>query len=541
MIKIPDLLHSEPRHSVDQENVFELLDMAFLGRDTGNAIDKAMTHVGAGNGWDHRLFAKDLFLDDLVRDLFTIRLGGLELPVNHGFLLSVLGDPPSDMETIRFRQEILKELTENDTLRRNTEQLYLLLSRLFTMLKVPDHVARLDINAHRMEIFIQVKEVLDQMVANFADAGSGLRRLHDSGLEIQASEEYSYVASLLDYDQRFLSLNVDLSLGADGRVRELNIRQLAENTENRFYRGPWKRFVDRLKLLVWHGTLLSNREVVNRLLHQVFTRFAPSLATLVTLIGHLELYLAGLTFRQKCLAKGLEVSLPTFPEKAPLHLRQAFNPLLLQQATPPVPADVGRRGHHGVTLITGPNSGGKTRLLQTLGLVQVLGQSGLYVPAAEAELPLLSGMFVSVIESEASDAAEGRLGREMMRIRSLFEGLKPPAMVILDELCSGTNPSEGIEMFSLVLRLLDRLGSVTFISTHFLDYAQSLEKEAPVPGLEFLNVEIDPEQRSTYQFIEGVATTSLAAVTGERLGVTFEQLSELIDRQLAESEAVAQN
>ncbi len=182
-------------------------------------------------------------------------------------------------------------------------------------------------------------------------------------------------------------------------------------------------------------------------------------------------------------------------------------------------------------MVTGPNSGGKTRLLQTLGLIQMLGQSGLYVPAAEAELPLAEGMFVSLVESEAADQAEGRLGREMMRIRGLFEGVGSPAVVILDELCSGTNPSEGTEMFSLVLHLLERLETVSFISTHFLDFAQLLHDEKPIPGLEFLQVEIDEHQRSTYQFLPGVAETSLAAVTAERLGVTFEQLAELIDRR----------
>ena len=140
-------------------------------------------------------------------------------------------------------------------------------------------------------------------------------------------------------------------------------------------------------------------------------------------------------------------------------------------------------------------------------------------------------MFVSLIQGEAADQAEGRLGREMMRIRSLFEAMGSPSMVILDELCSGTNPAEGTEIFSLVLELLDRLGTVAFISTHFLDYARGLRATPPVSALEFLQAEIDAEQNSTYQFLDGVAKTSLAVVTAKRLGVTFEQLSGLIDQR----------
>ncbi len=536
MIKMADLLHLEPHLHVERDSVLELLEMAFLGRGTGSAIDELLGSGEQRGGWDRRFFATDLFLEDLVRDLFTLRLEGMDQIVNRPFLVGVLSDPPSDVETIRFRQEILRELAEDEGLRAATEHLYMKLSRLVTMLKIPDHMAQLDINAHRMELFNLIQDVVHRLEADFGGARSGLHRLHETGRDLLASEEYGYVASLLDYERRFLSLNVNVNLGADGRVRDLEIHEISESSKNTFYVSPWKRILSRFKLFVWHGTLLSNREMVNRLMHRVFMSFAPSLVTLVALIGHLELYLTALTFRREVENQGLQVSIPSFDEEAPLRLRRVFNPLLLQQESPPVPADVSRANHSGVTLVTGPNSGGKTRLLQTLGLVQMLGQSGLYVPAAEARMQIVRGMFVSVIESESFDQDEGRLGREMLRIRSLFEGVRSPAMVILDELCSGTNPSEGIEMFSLVLRLLDRLKTVTFISTHFLDYAQGLEEEAPVSGLEFIHVEIDASQRSTYQFLPGVATTSLAAVTAERLGVTFEQLSKLIDVRLDEAD-----
>ena len=182
-------------------------------------------------------------------------------------------------------------------------------------------------------------------------------------------------------------------------------------------------------------------------------------------------------------------------------------------------------------MITGPNSGGKTRLLQTVGLTQLLAQSGLFVPAAEAELPLVKGLFVSLVENESADQAEGRLGRELMRIRSLFESVGSPSMVILDELCSGTNPSEGTEIFEMVIRLLGRLDTLAFISTHFLDFARGLEADPPIRDLEFLQVESSADLCSTYQFLPGVADSSLARATAERLGVTFEDLDALIDRR----------
>jgi DNA mismatch repair protein MutS2 len=208
-----------------------------------------------------------------------------------------------------------------------------------------------------------------------------------------------------------------------------------------------------------------------------------------------------------------------------------FNPLLLQTQGPPVSCDVQPQSNAPVTVVTGPNSGGKTRLLQALGLAQLLGQSGLYVPAAQARLPLASSMFASLVHQDGADLTEGRLGTELLRIRTLFQGVDPGAVVLIDELCSGTNPSEAAEIISMVLRLLRKLSPHAFITTHFLDIAKNLEDEPPIDDLEFLQVEIDERQASTYQFVSGVATTSLAVGTAQRLGVDFERLARAIEER----------
>jgi DNA mismatch repair protein MutS2 len=181
-------------------------------------------------------------------------------------------------------------------------------------------------------------------------------------------------------------------------------------------------------------------------------------------------------------------------------------------------------------LVTGPNSGGKTRLLQSIGLAQLLAQVGYFVPAKSAELVWRNGLFVSVVEEATADAREGRLGTELLRIRRLFEKLDWGSLVIVDELCSGTNPSEAEEIFRLVVDLLAEIEPQTVVTTHFLHFAAALEAERPVPRLEFLQVELDDTQTPTFGFVPGVATTSLARRTAERLGVTREALCELVDR-----------
>jgi DNA mismatch repair protein MutS2 len=195
-----------------------------------------------------------------------------------------------------------------------------------------------------------------------------------------------------------------------------------------------------------------------------------------------------------------------------------------------VPCDIASDRHDTTVIVTGPNSGGKTRLLQSVALAQTLGQCGFFVPASRARLVRAPGMFLSLIEEARSDHAEGRLGMELIRIRTVFEQLKPGAMVILDELCSGTNPSEGEEIFELVVSLLAELHPQAFITTHFLELASRVSQKPPVAGLSFLQVELDRHQFPTYRFVAGVAETSLAHRTAARLGVTREELLSLIEK-----------
>jgi DNA mismatch repair protein MutS2 len=159
----------------------------------------------------------------------------------------------------------------------------------------------------------------------------------------------------------------------------------------------------------------------------------------------------------------------------------------------------------------------------------MLGQSGFFVPAREARLGIAPGLFVSLIEEATADQSEGRLGMELIRIRSLFEKLRVGSMVVLDELCSGTNPSEGEEIFELVLTLLAELQPQAFITTHFLQLAARIADNPPVPRLAFFQVELDQHQFPTYRFVGGVASTSLAHRTAARLGVTREELLSLIE------------
>ena len=356
---------------------------------------------------------------------------------------------------------------------------------------------------------------------------------------MQQGEAYRSLADLLRYDAQLATLSVNLAVGADGRIRGFEIAGVREHSENPFVNPVWKRWLAKIELFL-RGFRFGDAEVMARLVDAVFSGLEAELVAFVQLLGDLEFYLGGLGFRDRAEAAGLAVCLPDLvgPDE-PRRLLGLFNPLLLMNGVTPVPCDLVSQRFASTVLVTGPNSGGKTRLLQSLGLAQLLAHAGSFVPARSGAIALTPGLVVSLIEEVRADQSEGRLGMELVRIRALFERLPPGAMVLLDELCSGTNPSEGEEIFELVVSMLTRLRPQAFITTHFLAFAARLERERKLMDLGFLQVELGVDRRPTYQFVPGVARTSLAGHAAERLGVTGEQLLSLIERNIQRWDAAA--
>lgn len=534
MTQFPDLLQPLPTRRVDVDKTRLALTMAFAASGSSGgvfaeALDAATIAPSAFRPQD---FAEELFLQRFVSQALRVKLGGRE-PVMHArHLYRLLSQPPADPEVTQFRRSVLFELTQSRELRGALERLYLELCKLRGLLENPGGVRVWDANRRRLDILQVFKGLLDAMAEEFGEAQSGLARLAEFGRRVQASEPYGALADLLRCDARMARVDVRLGIGADGSVNGFEVLSVNESTDNPFVNPAWRRWLAKLELFV-RGYRFSDGEVLARLVDAVVSGLEEELVAQVQLLGDLEFYLGALGFRDSALAAGLEVCLPEFVATSePRELWGLFNPLLLMSGIVPVACDVQSARLSSTSLITGPNSGGKTRLLQSLGLTQLLGQCGLFVPARVARIAWASGLVASLIEEAKADQAEGRLGMELMRIRGLFERLPPNALVLLDELCSGTNPSEGEQIFELVVRMLTQLAPQAFITTHFLAFAQRLQQSSDIPHLEFMQVELNEQRRATYQFVPGVATSSLAAHTAERLGVTGEQLSALIEQNL---------
>jgi DNA mismatch repair protein MutS2 len=532
----PELLWADGSSEPEPDTVANLIDLAFLGRASAGELDVALDAQTVGGGSNNAAatrYADDLYLSELIASCFCIRVGGRPIPTYAGFLERALTTLPADLGTVQLRQQVLRELETNRDVCTGAERLAVELSGLVNLLRASRDDARLEPIRYRLDVLQAFRQIVHTIADELADASSALAHVRESGEAVRGTEAFANMEALLDHENSMASVTFEVQLGAAGRLRHLKIVGVSERRQNPFYWRPIRRWFDRLRTF-YRRYDVRREELVDELIMAVYQEIAPAMTRLLQLTGPLQLYLAARTFAAEAHKRGLEVCLPTIAHAATMEISQLFNPLLLALTGRPVPCDIGLGASSRVVLVTGPNSGGKTRLLQAVGIAQVLGQSGLYVPAARATLPLAPGLFASIVEVDRADQSEGRLGTELVRLRTLFENAPLGSLVLLDELCAGTNPSEAIEIVDMVLRLLRMLEPVAFVTTHFLDFAAERRRtsRAENNGLEFLQAEVDADRGPSFQFREGVASTSLAVGTAHRLGVEFEELRRRLNVRL---------
>jgi len=521
---IPDLLSADPRVRVDLATLRQALVFAFASSGSPDVFDDVTARASLPpSTWSRSAFARDLYLDEIVESCLSVQIAGTRYRACSRYLARIVGEPPRDPRDGEVRRSILTELEVSPSARDELERVYLAIVRLRGVLCAARQPAP---RARRVEILRAAREAFELLAACFEGATSALGRLRAFGAAVTGGEAHGRLAAFLDHDEHRASLDLRVRVGADGEVRSMELVSVRVERQNPFYRSLLRRLVASFALFL-RGYRTTREEVAERLLSEVFAGIEEEAALLFQIAGDVELYLGALCFRDRARDHGLDVALPVLvaPGEA-LRLEGLFNPLLLGSGATPVACDL-RAGPGTIVIVTGPNSGGKTRLLQAVATAQLLADAGLFAPARTARIPRASGLFASLFEEALAGQPEGHLGMELLRIRRLFDEMDAGALIVLDELCSGTNPSEGEEIARLVLSLLPDLGVRGFVTTHLLQFAERLAQENPRGSLEFLQAELDAEDRPTYRFVPGVARTSLAHKTAARLGVTRE---EILDR-----------
>ena len=245
----------------------------------------------------------------------------------------------------------------------------------------------------------------------------------------------------------------------------------------------------------------------------------PELDALVAGIGGLDLI-----FARGALAERMEAVEPTIAEERDVLLRGALNPILLAQSwaseggRPVIPMDIEIGAERPVLVITGPNAGGKTVALKTLGLLVLMAQSGCHVPARDgARLPVFSQCFAIVGDEQSVAENLSTFSAFVKQLREVLERVDARSLVLLDELGAGTDPDDGAALAQAVLEALAERGAVVVASTHL----EPLKGFASThPRARNASVEFDPERLApTFRLIYDRPGQSYALSIGARLGL----------------------
>jgi DNA mismatch repair protein MutS2 len=189
----------------------------------------------------------------------------------------------------------------------------------------------------------------------------------------------------------------------------------------------------------------------------------------------------------------------------------------------PVPISLELDENHQVLVISGPNAGGKTVVLKTLGLISLMAQMGFHVPAREARIPVFDQVFADIGDQQSIAANLSTFTAHMRNIAEMAQIVQPPALILLDEVGTGTDPDEGAALAIAIVEFFHRTGATTIASTHYPRLKMWASQTA---GVRNASVEFDERTlRPTYRLILGIAGASSGLEIARRMHVSEDILS----------------
>lgn len=209
---------------------------------------------------------------------------------------------------------------------------------------------------------------------------------------------------------------------------------------------------------------IEERREVDRILAEISNEIAPYSKDILNnmfLLGKLDFIGAKASY-----AKNVAANRPLIHEDNEVKLLSARHPLLDPETV--VANDILIGGENQAVIITGPNTGGKTIILKTLGLLQLMGQAGLQIPASsESQIGLFTEIFADIGDEQSIEQSLSTFSSHMTNIVSILDRMDNKSLIIFDELGAGTDPQEGAALAIAILDKVGAVGSYVMVTSHY--------------------------------------------------------------------------
>lgn len=262
--------------------------------------------------------------------------------------------------------------------------------------------------------------------------------------------------------------------------------------------------------------LLESEREINRILQGICDHLRQDASEFDR--GHAFLTRLDLLQARGGLSNVLQATVPTLKDEEGIQLYRARHPILFLSRDHVVPNDILLTAPDRASLITGPNAGGKTVILKTVGFLSLMVRAGLALPVSEgSNLPFFDRIFSDIGDSQSLEDDRSTFSGHVQRIVDFLASVQDKSLALLDEILIGTDPEEGSALAQAVLEYLAETGSFTFATTHYLALKSLAARQA---GIRNAALGFDPQTlEPTYRLTPGIPGTSNALYIASRLGL----------------------
>lgn len=223
-------------------------------------------------------------------------------------------------------------------------------------------------------------------------------------------------------------------------------------------------------------------------------------------------------FAKAGMAHAMKATLPIMNDRGFIKIKKGRHPLIFGSV---VPTDVELGNRYTTIIVTGPNTGGKTVTIKTIGLLNIMAMSGLFIPAEDgSQMCVFDAIYADIGDEQSIEQSLSTFSSHMTNIIHIINEMTPKSLVLLDELGAGTDPAEGSALAIAILEYMHRMGCRIVATTHYSELkAYAYDRK----GIMNASMEFDIQTLSpTYRLLMGIPGRSNAFAIAERLGLSQE-------------------